>query len=148
MAHRAWAARSSSGKAPAWAAPSSDFGFQTSADCQNFIETVERSLDIHIDRGRHVIAYGDRRVMVRAYPVSVEWPNRWVRQSPPVATCRLDVRRRLRLPADLLLTVGVDRLDYPKGITKRITSLSRRAAHETSSCSVTAPESAAVLQYG
>src|SRR5262245_12766484 len=94
-------------------------GFQTPEDCQNFIETVECSLDAHIDRRRDVITCGDRRTAVRTYPVSVEWPSRWACQSPSVDTCRTAVRRQLRLPAHVRLAVGVDRLDYTTGIDEK-----------------------------
>lgn len=100
-------------------------GFQTSDDCQNFIETVECSLDAHIDRGRNVITCGDRRTTVRAYPVSVEWPSRWACQSPPVETCRAVVRRQLHVPPDVRLAVGVDRLDYTKGIEEKFLAVAR-----------------------
>ena len=98
-------------------------GFQTPDDCENFIETVEYALDAHIDRGRGIIAYGDRRVTVRAYPVSVEWPNRLTCQSPPVETCRAVVRRQW--PPDVRLAVGVDRLDYTKGINEKFLAVER-----------------------
>src|SRR5262245_45897886 len=91
---------------------SSILGFQTAEDCQNFIGTIESSLDAQIDRRRQIVTYGDRQSTVRAYPVSVEWPSHWARQSPPVDTCRADVRRRLGLSPDIRLMVGVDRLDY------------------------------------
>jgi trehalose 6-phosphate synthase len=57
--------------------------------------------------------------MVRAYPVSVEWPSRWARQSPRIGTCRAAVRRQLQLSPDVLLGLGVDRLDYTKGINEK-----------------------------
>jgi trehalose 6-phosphate synthase len=98
-------------------------GFQTPDDCENFIETVERSLDAHIDRGRGIVVCGDRRVTVRAYPVSVEWPNRWACQSPPVETCRAIVRRQM--PTDVRLALGVDRLDYTKGIDEKFLAVER-----------------------
>ena len=100
-------------------------GFQTADDCQNFIETVEATLDVDIDRRRNVVTYGDRRTAVRAYPVSVEWPNRWASQSPPVETCRAVVREQLRLPPDVRLAVGVDRLDYTKGLNEKLLALER-----------------------
>jgi trehalose 6-phosphate synthase len=100
-------------------------GFQTFDDCQNFLETVERSLDAHVDRRRNVVTCGDRRTAVRAYPVSVEWPNRWACQASSVEACRVAVRRRLRLPPDLRLVVGVDRLDYTKGIEEKFQVLER-----------------------
>jgi len=102
---------------------SSIVGFQTPGDCQNFIDTVESCLDVQIDRARNIIACGDRRVTVRAYPVSVEWPNRLALQSPPVETCRAVVRRQL--PPDVRLAVGVDRLDYTKGIDEKCLAVER-----------------------
>jgi trehalose 6-phosphate synthase len=62
-------------------------------------------------------------VTVRAYPVSVEWPNRVACQSPPVETCRAVVRRQL--PPDVRLAVGVDRLDYTKGINEKCLAVER-----------------------
>jgi trehalose 6-phosphate synthase len=100
-------------------------GFQTPEDCQNFIETVEGTLDVNIDRRQHVITYGDRRTTVRAYPVSVEWPSRWAVQSPPVEVCRAAVRRQLGLPPDARLAVGVDRLDYTKGLHEKLLAVER-----------------------
>jgi trehalose 6-phosphate synthase len=104
---------------------SSIVGFQTPDDCRNFIDTVERSLDAHIDRGRNTILYAGRRTMVRAYPVSVEWPSRLACQSPPIEICRASVRRQLHLPPDVRLGVGVDRLDYTKGINEKFLAVER-----------------------
>ncbi len=100
-------------------------GFQTPEDCGTFIETVEQTLDAHIDRRRNIIAFGDRQVTIRAYPVSVEWPNRWALQSTPVETCRAAVRRQLHLPPGVRLAVGVDRLDYTKGIDEKFLAVER-----------------------
>jgi trehalose 6-phosphate synthase len=104
---------------------SSIVGFQTPEDCQHFIETVESSLDAEIDRRRQIITYGDRQTVVRAYPVSVEWPSPWACQSPPAATCRADVRRQLALPPEVRLVVGVDRLDYTKGLEEKVRAVER-----------------------
>jgi len=103
-------------------------GFQTEDDCRNFIDTVECTLDADIDRERNTIAYEGRRTAIRAYPVSVEWPSRWARQSSSVAECRAEVSRRLGLPADVRLAVGVDRLDYTKGIVEKFLAAERLLA--------------------
>jgi trehalose 6-phosphate synthase len=95
-------------------------GFQTTDDCRKFIETVERTLDTRISRAQDVVEYKGRRTTVRAYPVSVEWPNRFACQSPPIQVCRASVRRQLGLPPDVRLGVGVDRLDYTKGINEKL----------------------------
>jgi trehalose 6-phosphate synthase len=107
-------------------------GFQTEDDCQHFIGAVESSLEADVDRRRKLIVCGDRRVTVRAYPVSVEWPNRWTCQSAPVETCRAVVRKQL--PPDVLLAVGVDRLDYTKGIEEKCLAVERMLERHPELC--------------
>ncbi len=104
---------------------SSVVGFQTADDCRNFVDTVECAFDSHINRRRHVITHAGRQTVVHAYPVSVEWPSRWAGQSPPIETCREAVRRQLHLPSDVRLCVGVDRLDYTKGINEKLLAVER-----------------------
>jgi trehalose 6-phosphate synthase len=62
---------------------------------------------------------------VRSYPISIDSPNRWVEASPPVAECRATVWAELGLAPDALLGVGVDRLDYTKGIEERLLAVER-----------------------
>ncbi|MBI2834003.1 MAG: trehalose-6-phosphate synthase [Acidobacteria bacterium] len=100
-------------------------GFQTPSDCGHFIEAVDRSLEAQIDHDRHVITYAGRRVLVRAYPVSIEWPSQWAACSPSVETCRKDVRAGLRLRPDVRLGVGVDRMDYTKGLEEKFGAIER-----------------------
>jgi trehalose 6-phosphate synthase len=64
-------------------------------------------------------------VLVRAYPASVEWPSRWASRSPCVEICRREVRRELHLPVGVRLGVGVDRLDYTKGIEEKFQAVER-----------------------
>jgi trehalose 6-phosphate synthase len=96
---------------------SSVVGFQTPEDCDRFMATVERSLNVRVDRDRSVISCGDRSVSVRAYPVSVEWPNPEANAAPSRTACRARVRRHL--PPEALVAVGVDRFDYTKGIDEK-----------------------------
>jgi trehalose 6-phosphate synthase len=104
---------------------SSVVGFQTPLDCRNFVETAQRALGAHVNRGQNVITYKGRRTTVRAYPVSIEWPSRWVDDAPAVETCRETIRCQLHLPPDIRLGVGVDRLDYTKGITEKFLAVER-----------------------
>jgi len=94
-------------------------GFQTPSDCRNFMDAVESTLDADLDREQGVITYAGRKTIVRAYPVSTEWPSQWASQSPPIDACRESVRRELDLDSGVLLGVGIDRLDYTKGIAEK-----------------------------
>ena len=104
---------------------SSVIGFQTARDCESFFDTVEATLAADVNRDQEVIAYKGRRTQVRAYPASIEWPNRWAAEAPAVEECRARVRRDLHLRADALVGVGVDRLDYTKGIVEKFEAIER-----------------------
>jgi trehalose 6-phosphate synthase len=104
---------------------SSILGFHTQAHCNNFLESVDRTLEARIDRERQSVVVGGRETLVRAYPISVEWPSRWLERAPPVADCRAAVRAELGLPADSQIGLGVDRLDYTKGIAERLLAVER-----------------------
>jgi trehalose 6-phosphate synthase len=64
-------------------------------------------------------------VLVRPYPISIEWPSRWASEAPPAPECRRAVLAELGLAPDALLGVGVDRLDYTKGIEERLLAVER-----------------------
>ena len=104
---------------------SSIVGFHTQAHCNNFIDSVDRYLEARIDRERQAVVMGGRETLVRPYPISIEWPNHWVLRAPPVAACRERVREEHGLPPDCLLGVGVDRIDYTKGILERLLAVER-----------------------
>jgi trehalose 6-phosphate synthase len=98
---------------------SSMLGFQTQQHCNNFIDSVDAFMESRIDRETHAVIQGKRKTLVRSYPISIEWPVHWLDRIPPVSECRAAVRRELGLADDALLGVGVDRLDYTKGIEER-----------------------------
>jgi trehalose 6-phosphate synthase len=100
-------------------------GFQTPADCRNFVDTVASLLDAQINRARDAITYAGHRTEVRHYPVSIEWSNPWIDQSPSIESCRETVRRELGVAADGLLGIGVDRMDYTKGISEKFLAIER-----------------------
>lgn len=100
-------------------------GFHTQAHCNNFVEAVDRYLESRIDRERQSVVLGGRETLVRPYPISIEWPSHWAAGAPPAAECRAEVRKELGLPPDVVLGVGVDRIDYTKGIEERLLSVER-----------------------
>src|SRR4051795_13598099 len=107
---------------------SSIVGFHVQAHCNNFVESVDRYLEARVDRERTAIVHGGETTLVRPYPISIEWPNRWAQRSPPHDQCRAEVLRELDLPGDALIGVGVDRLDYTKGIEERLLAVEQLLA--------------------
>ena len=104
---------------------SSILGFHTRFHCNNFINTVDRLLEARIDRDTSTISYGGKLTAVNHYPISIEWPTRWVGGQRPVGECRERVRRMNELAPDGLVGIGVDRLDYTKGILERFHAVER-----------------------
>ena len=104
---------------------SSILGFHTQFHCNNFMDSVHRFLEARIDRDRNAVVQQGRATLVRSYPISLEWPVRWLAALPPVSDCRSAVRAELGLAPDALLGLGVDRLDYTKGIEERLLAVER-----------------------
>jgi alpha,alpha-trehalose-phosphate synthase [UDP-forming] len=98
---------------------SSIVGFHTQFHCNNFIESVDRFLESRIEREDSAISYGGQTSLVHAYPISIEWPPAGLDNAAPVEECRRLVREKFGLSHDMKLCVGVERLDFTKGILDR-----------------------------
>ena len=95
-------------------------GFHTQAHCNNFLDSVDRFLEARIDRAENAVVQQGRTTLIRPYPISLEWPVRWLKDAPSAEACRAEIFAELGLKPDALLGVGVDRLDYTKGIEERL----------------------------
>jgi trehalose 6-phosphate synthase len=100
-------------------------GFHTQFHCNNFVDSVERFLEARTDREQNAVVQHGRSTLVRPYPISLEWPVRWAKTAPTSDECRRSVFEELRLEPDALLGIGVDRLDYTKGIEERMLAVER-----------------------
>lgn len=98
---------------------SSILGFHTQQHCNNFIDSVDAFMESRIDRERNAVVQRARRTLVRPYPISIEWPVRWLERIPSVEECREWARQALSLPGETMIGIGVDRLDYTKGLEER-----------------------------
>ena len=100
-------------------------GFQTEEDCANFMRSAEVFLNAKVDRPHETVAYRRRTTLVRAYPAGVDWNAAVVRATASPPACRARVCQELGLPLDVRLAVGIDRLDYTKGIPQKILAIER-----------------------
>jgi trehalose 6-phosphate synthase len=104
---------------------SSILGFHTRQHCNNFLESADRFLESRIDRETQGVEQAGNTCLVRPYPISIEWPLRWPAEAPPPQECRRVVFERLGLGPRTKLGVGIDRLDYTKGILERFHAVER-----------------------
>ncbi len=104
---------------------SSILGFHTRFHCNNFLDSVDRFMECRIDRETSTISLDKKFTAVNAYPISIEWPSRWLKGQKPVPECRASVRQSNNVTPDCKLGIGVDRLDYTKGILERLVTVER-----------------------
>jgi trehalose 6-phosphate synthase len=132
---------------------SSILGFHTQFHCNNFLEAADRFLEARIDREDFAVIQKQHRTLIRAYPISVEWPHRWAAAAPPIKQCRSAVFSELGLAPDSKLGVGVDRLDYTKGIEERFRAVERLLEREPQWCGrftflqIASPSRTAIERY-
>ena len=95
-------------------------GFHIQAHCNNFLETVDRTLESRIDWERFAVTRNGHHTMVHPFPISVAF-------EPPASTepaADLPHLERAALLQQLgvratFMGIGVDRIDYTKGILER-----------------------------
>jgi trehalose 6-phosphate synthase/phosphatase len=95
-------------------------GFQTDTYAAHFVEAV-RMLSVHPVKGRRVAA-GDRQAHVGTYPIGVDAASFASLASDPAVARLIDTLRAGEAPR---LLVGIDRLDYTKGIPLRLLAFER-----------------------
>jgi trehalose-6-phosphate synthase len=99
-------------------------GFHTRYHCNNFLETVDRFLEARIEYEDSTVSFGGRLTRVESFPISIAWPD-GSGKVKPVEECHAAVRAHFGLSEDHLLGLGVDRLDYTKGIVERLLAVER-----------------------
>ncbi len=104
---------------------SSILGFHTQFHCNNFVDTVDRFMEARVDRENFTVTFRGKSTAVRRYPISVDWPPAAEVLEKPAEQCAADVRNLNTLPAGHRICIGIDRLDYTKGILERFRAVER-----------------------
>jgi alpha,alpha-trehalose-phosphate synthase [UDP-forming] len=99
-------------------------GFHIQAHCNNFLETVDRALESRIDWARFAVERRDHLTTVAAFPISVAFGANGIAQDWSAAQERAAIFQKLGVHA-AFLGVGVDRIDYTKGIPERFRAIER-----------------------
>lgn len=94
-------------------------GFHTQTHCNNFLETVDRAVEALTEWDRFAVNRQGHLTRVRPYPISVAFSENGLSGGHPSAgEERGAICAELGIEASLL-GVGVDRVDYTKGILER-----------------------------
>ena len=100
-------------------------GFHTQTHCNNFLETVDRAVEALTEWDRFAVNRQGHVTRVRPYPISVAFPDGKPKQEwKSAGEERAKLCEELGIEASLL-GVGVDRVDYTKGILERFRGIER-----------------------
>ena len=125
-------------------------GFQTADDCENFLICVESHLGLAARDGVVTSRYGTSRIAV--FPIGID-PEQFARQAAK-AVLHPEVSRLRRSLNGESLAIGVDRLDYSKGLINRINAFDRMwtlqpaLARNVSLLQIATPSRGAIEAYG
>jgi alpha,alpha-trehalose-phosphate synthase [UDP-forming] len=101
-------------------------GFHVQAHCNNFQQTVDRTLEAQVDWEHFTVKRNDHITMVRPFPISVDF-DEFKSLSGEVADSnseRVALLKELGVES-IFMGVGVDRVDYTKGILERFLAIER-----------------------
>jgi trehalose 6-phosphate synthase len=99
-------------------------GFHLRSHCQYFLDLVDRALEAKIDYENGEIIRGGRATAVRPFPISIDAEgHEELARSPQVDRLMERWRQRTGITAEQRVGIGIDRIDYTKGIPERLRAL-------------------------
>lgn len=101
-------------------------GFHIRYHCDNFLNTVDRELEVRVDRERSsVFHHGGIETKVRPFPISIDFEaiSRDV-ESEKVIEGSKRLKDEFSIQ-DRKVILGLDRIDYTKGIPERLKAVNR-----------------------
>jgi trehalose-6-phosphate synthase len=100
-------------------------GFHIRYHCQNFLDSADRFLEARLDRERLSVFKEGRETLVRPFPISIDFETiEKLARSPEVEQRRALLRSDFRV-RNRFIGVGIDRMDYTKGILERFDAIDR-----------------------
>ncbi len=99
-------------------------GFQSAQHAANFVECVRTLPGAEVDTDQ-TITFCNHTTRVGVYPVGVDWDGEAMRMAPAPGICREQILRDFDLPEGIYLGIGIDRLDYTKGLYEKFLTIER-----------------------
>lgn len=102
-------------------------GFHVQSHCNNFLETVDRAVESRVNWERFSVERRGHLTQVRPFPISVAIAENTEIARPPTSSPYLDRAALLKEHGveATYMGVGVERVDYTKGILERFRGLER-----------------------
>jgi trehalose 6-phosphate synthase len=100
-------------------------GFHLPTFCRNFLETVERGLEAMVDAEQHAVWRGGHLTRVRPFPIGIDFEEHVREACGPEVQSQADKWRKELGNRHRFLGIGIDRVDYTKGIPERLWAVDR-----------------------
>jgi trehalose 6-phosphate synthase len=95
-------------------------GFHLQYHCNNFFDTVERTLEARVDYENFSIIRQNKETRVRSFPISIDFERFENLAASEDTEAQIALLRHRYNLNGLKVGLGVDRLDYIKGIPERL----------------------------
>jgi trehalose 6-phosphate synthase len=100
-------------------------GFHIRYHCHNFLSTIEQEMEAKVDWEELSITHKGHKTLVRPFPISVDFDGiSQMAVSDEVTRAVEEVPHGIDPPYEVL-ALGIDRIDYTKGIIERIKAIDR-----------------------
>jgi len=100
-------------------------GFHIRYHCENFMATVEKEIEARIDRERFSIIKGGHETLIRPFPIGVDYEYvEKLSESNQVKEYMQNLKEEFLLNYEFIM-LGLDRIDYTKGIPERLRAIDR-----------------------
>lgn len=95
-------------------------GFHTQLHCNNFMDTVRRELEARISHEKFAVTRSNHVTFIKPFPISIAFStDKELNGKEEYAKKKADLLKDLNIKAEFI-GLGVDRLDYTKGIIERL----------------------------
>ncbi|MBU1913366.1 MAG: trehalose-6-phosphate synthase [Candidatus Omnitrophica bacterium] len=99
-------------------------GFHVQNHCNNFLDTANRLLESRVDTEKFSVVRLDKETFVRAFPISVNGHITSDVKESNLPKQIENIKKEFDLE-DKIIGIGVDRIDYTKGIIERVLAIDR-----------------------
>ncbi len=100
-------------------------GFHIQSHCNNFLHTVDRVVESRVDWEHFSVRRLDHLTLVRPFPISVDFSDVQQPESTPDSYVERSALLKALGVEATFMGVGVDRVDYTKGILERFLAIER-----------------------
>ncbi len=100
-------------------------GFHIQSFCDNFLDSAEQALGAEVDRLNSTVTYKGKTTLVQPFPISVDFDSLSRDASTEAVEQEMDTLRRELGLEGKYVGIGMDRIDYTKGIPERLQALDK-----------------------